>query len=73
MARSEVNPFIGRERELQVLAHAWQEPRSAFIPIYGRRRVGKSEQQKITRSSNSPFSLPSGKVRIKIKPSADHC
>lgn len=35
--------FIGRERELQVLASAWDGPRSAFIPIYGRRRVGKSE------------------------------
>ncbi len=43
MNRSEVNPFIGRERELRALADAWEEERSAFIPIYGRRRVGKSE------------------------------
>ncbi len=43
MNRSRVNPFIGRERELRVLSRAWEEPRSAFIPIYGRRRVGKSE------------------------------
>ncbi len=35
--------FIGRRRELQVLEDAWDQPRSAFIPIYGRRRVGKSE------------------------------
>ena len=43
MSRSEVSPFIGRERELQVLSRAWEGTRSAFIPIYGRRRVGKSE------------------------------
>jgi len=35
--------FIGRERPLQVLEEAWGASRSGFIPIYGRRRVGKSE------------------------------
>src|SRR5437763_17187267 len=35
--------FIGRERELRLLGEAWQSGESAFIPIYGRRRVGKSE------------------------------
>jgi len=35
--------FIGRERQIQLLADAWEAPRSGFIPIYGRRRVGKSE------------------------------
>ncbi len=35
--------FIGRRRELAVLEDAWKNPGSAFIPIYGRRRVGKSE------------------------------
>ncbi|MBL8950270.1 MAG: ATP-binding protein [Myxococcaceae bacterium] len=34
--------FVGRERELQVLEDAWSGPRGAFIPVYGRRRVGKS-------------------------------
>ncbi len=35
--------FIGRRQELAVLEDAWNGPGSAFIPIYGRRRVGKSE------------------------------
>jgi uncharacterized protein len=35
--------FIGRQHELGVLEAAWQSPQSGFIPIYGRRRVGKSE------------------------------
>ncbi len=43
MDRSRTDNFIGRVRELQVLERSWREPRSAFIPVYGRRRVGKSE------------------------------
>src|SRR5262245_59820376 len=35
--------FIGRREELRVLTEAYERPGSAFIPIYGRRRVGKSE------------------------------
>ncbi|MEK7675519.1 MAG: ATP-binding protein [Verrucomicrobiota bacterium] len=35
--------FLGRTRELKVLQEAWSSERSGFIPIYGRRRVGKSE------------------------------
>jgi len=35
--------FIGRDAELAMLEKAWRERASAFIPIYGRRRVGKSE------------------------------
>lgn len=35
--------FIGRHHELAALEKAWKSPRSAFIPIYGRRRVGKTE------------------------------
>ena len=35
--------FIGRAVELGLLARAFESPRSEFIPIYGRRRVGKSE------------------------------
>ncbi|HKH44788.1 MAG TPA: ATP-binding protein [Thermoanaerobaculia bacterium] len=35
--------FIGRQEELRVLTDAYAGPGSAFIPIYGRRRVGKSE------------------------------
>src|SRR5437867_3669860 len=35
--------FIGRQRELGALERAWREPRAALVPIYGRRRVGKTE------------------------------
>ena len=35
--------FVGRSAELNLLAGALQSARSEFIPIYGRRRVGKSE------------------------------
>ena len=34
--------FFGRATELAELAAAWTGPRSAFVPIYGRRRTGKS-------------------------------
>ena len=37
------NTFVGRVRELDLLESAFESPRSALIPIYGRRRVGKSE------------------------------
>ena len=35
--------FVGRKKELKVLEKAYTSESSAFIPIYGRRRVGKSE------------------------------
>ena len=35
--------FIGRASELNLLEKAFASKRSEFIPIYGRRRVGKSE------------------------------
>ncbi|MBW1797170.1 MAG: ATP-binding protein [Deltaproteobacteria bacterium] len=35
--------FIGRQKELSVLENAYKGKQSALIPIYGRRRVGKSE------------------------------
>lgn len=35
--------FIGRTRELAQLQEAFESPRAALVPIYGRRRVGKSE------------------------------
>ncbi|MDO4511653.1 MAG: ATP-binding protein [Bacteroidales bacterium] len=34
--------LIGREKEKQVLMSALQSPRSEFIAVYGRRRVGKT-------------------------------
>lgn len=36
-------PFLGRKRELAALEAAWRKKGGAFVPIYGRRRVGKSE------------------------------
>jgi AAA+ ATPase superfamily predicted ATPase len=35
--------FIGRKEELSLLENAYTANQSALIPIYGRRRVGKSE------------------------------
>ena len=35
--------FIGRDAELSLLQSAFCSPRAELIPIYGRRRVGKSE------------------------------
>ena len=35
--------FVGRTIELDLLVKALRSPRSEFIPIYGRRSVGKSE------------------------------
>jgi len=35
--------FIGRRNELKLLEQAFDGEESSFIPIYGRRRVGKSE------------------------------
>ena len=34
--------FLGRQRELELLQDAFQGERSALIPVYGRRRVGKT-------------------------------
>jgi len=36
-------PFVGRSAELAVLEAAYASPGSAFIPVYGRRRIGKTE------------------------------
>jgi len=35
--------FVGRRRELEALEQAYRSARGEFLPIYGRRRVGKSE------------------------------
>jgi len=35
--------FVGRRVELEALREAYETRGSAFWPIYGRRRVGKSE------------------------------
>lgn len=36
-------PFIGRAAELRVLEESFRAHAGAFVPIYGRRRIGKSE------------------------------
>lgn len=38
-----MDPFIGRERERGALKEAYASRESALLPIYGCRRVGKSE------------------------------
>ena len=35
--------FVGREKELRQLERAYRSKESAFLPVYGRRRVGKTE------------------------------
>ncbi len=35
--------FVGRTAELETLNHAYHASSSGFLPIYGRRRVGKTE------------------------------
>lgn len=35
--------FVGRAAELALLEATWKKHSSAFVPICGRRRVGKSE------------------------------
>ena len=35
--------FIGRKAELKLLEKSWRAAAGAMIPVYGRRRVGKSE------------------------------
>ncbi len=37
------NQFVGRARELQALERHYAGRRSAIVPVYGRRRVGKTE------------------------------
>ncbi len=36
------NAFVGRERELAFLEEAFTREGSAFVPVYGRRRIGKT-------------------------------
>ncbi len=35
--------FLGRQAELKALTDAYRAPGATFVPVYGRRRVGKSE------------------------------
>lgn len=35
--------FVGRGAELQLLDAQWRAPGGAFVPVYGRRRIGKTE------------------------------
>ena len=41
--RNDSASFVGRRTELKVLDDEWRSGTGAFVPIYGRRRVGKSE------------------------------
>ena len=35
--------FVGRRRELELLGRQYNRTEGAFVPVYGRRRIGKSE------------------------------
>ncbi|MFO0596570.1 MAG: ATP-binding protein [Myxococcaceae bacterium] len=35
--------FVGRTAELSMLERQWAAPGGAFVPVYGRRRIGKTE------------------------------
>ena len=37
-----MKPFIGRQRELEILNEVWDSPRAQMLILYGRRRVGKT-------------------------------
>jgi len=37
-----IKPFIGRERELELLDTLWDSPDASLLIVYGRRRVGKT-------------------------------
>ena len=39
----DMNYFIGREQEIQLLERIYADDRSAFVALYGRRRIGKTE------------------------------
>lgn len=39
----DAGPFVGRDAELAMLDRAWRSPESQLIPVYGRRRIGKTE------------------------------
>jgi uncharacterized protein len=38
-----ITDFVGREAELRALERRYSSSRSGFIPVYGRRRIGKTE------------------------------
>lgn len=38
-----MTPFVGRAAELALLEAQWRAPGGAFVPVYGRRRIGKTE------------------------------
>lgn len=38
-----MSSFVGREQELKALERQWAAPGGSFVPVYGRRRIGKTE------------------------------
>ncbi len=49
--------FIGREQETQLLEKVFKETRSAFVAVYGRRRVGKTELIRHVLGEHTVFNL----------------
>lgn len=43
MESTAVEDFVGRTQELKVLEGAYKAAGGAFVPVYGRRRIGKTE------------------------------
>ena len=51
-------PFIGREKEKEILQEALQSPEAEMVAVVGRRRVGKSP--KFTPTSLRKYSFSAG-------------
>jgi uncharacterized protein len=52
-----MNPLIGRKKELEILRGVLNSPKSEFIAIYGRRRVGKTYLIRTAFANNFTFQI----------------
>ena len=52
-----MNPLIGRKKELEILRGLLNSPKSEFIAIYGRRRVGKTYLIRTAFTNNFTFQI----------------
>jgi hypothetical protein len=57
--------FVGRSAELAMLEAACGGKDGAFIPIYGRRRIGKSELIARSRSMWSDHATTAGSTSVR--------
>lgn len=69
--------FIGREEEIEALERRYASPRSELLPLYGRRRVGKTELlTQISRGKPTVFftanaKLPTAQIGSFMRAAAD--